>query len=262
MVFLSHINKRFGNLAVLKDMSFHAPRGKTTVIIGPSGSGKSTLLRCINLLEMPDEGEVRIADSVVAFTTKKETADLRNRWRRQQDILALRQHTGMVFQGFHLFPHKTILENIMEGPLQVLKQHPETVRERALSLLKKVDLLDKKDSYPSTLSGGQQQRAAIARALGMEPDVLLFDEPTSALDPELEREVLAVIRALVKENITMIIVTHNLLFAKEVGDLVAFVDGGQIAALGTPADIFGGKTIKRAADFIAAMSDTLENVAR
>jgi cystine transport system ATP-binding protein len=223
MVFLSHISKSYGNLAVLKDIQFHAPRGKTTVVIGPSGSGKSTLLRCINLLDMPDEGEVRIGDTRVSFDRTK------GRLPRQREILALRRHTGMVFQGFHLFPHKTILENIMEGPVQVLKQNPEEVRNFALSLLEKVELLDKRDSYPSTLSGGQQQRAAIARALGMKPDVLLFDEPTSALDPELEREVLKVIRGLVQENNTMIIIPHNLLFAKDIIDFVAFVDHWHIA---------------------------------
>ncbi|MHB9295450.1 amino acid ABC transporter ATP-binding protein [Pillotina sp. SPG140] len=263
MVFLSHISKSFGTLHILKDLTFHAPRGKTTVIIGPSGAGKSTLLRCINLLETPDEGEIRIGESRLSFEHEERTSPrlisgLRSQWHRQRDILALRRHTGMVFQGFHLFPHKTILENITEGPLQVLKQNPAEVRERALSLLKKVELLDKKDAYPSTLSGGQQQRAAIARALGMQPDVLLFDEPTSALDPELEREVLKVIRALVEENNTMIIVTHNLLFAKEVGDLVAFIDEGHVAAYGTPAEIFGGKTVKRAEEFISAMLPPME----
>lgn len=198
---------------------------------------------------MPDAGEVCIGDRRIRFDKHTDGSHLQ----RQRDILALRRHTGMVFQGFHLFPHKTILENIMEGPVQVLKQNPEEVKETALFLLEKVELFDKKDAYPSTLSGGQQQRAAIARALGMKPDVLLFDEPTSALDPELEREVLKVIRNLIKENNTMIIVTHNLLFGKEVGDFVAFVDQGRIAAYGSPGEIFGGKTIKRAQAFIAAM---------
>ena len=252
MVRLSHVYKQFGTLAVLRDVNFHAVRGKTTAIIGPSGAGKSTLLRCVNLLDIPDQGEVRIAGASVVFDGS------RRDHKRQREILALRRHTGMVFQGFHLFPHKTILENITEGPVQVLRQSEAEARSFALSLLDKVELLDKQDSYPSTLSGGQQQRAAIARALGMRPDVLLFDEPTSALDPELEREVLKVIRALAAENNTMIIVTHNLLFAKEVADYVAFMDGGQIAAYGTPADIFGKKEHKRAAEFIAAMLPPME----
>ncbi|GHU61220.1 arginine ABC transporter ATP-binding protein [Spirochaetia bacterium] len=260
MVHLSHISKQFGDLKVLKDISFHAPRGKTTVVIGPSGSGKSTLLRCINLLETPDAGEVRIANTAVSFDDQNAKSPFHHRLHRRAEILTLRQHTGMVFQGFHLFPHKTILENVMEGPVQVLKRKPEEVRDMALSLLEKVELVDKKDCYPATLSGGQQQRAAIARALGMNPDVLLFDEPTSALDPELEREVLKVIRALVQENNTMIIVTHNLLFAKEIGDLVVFVDSGQITATGAPAEIFGGKTTKRAGEFIAAMLPPMEYV--
>ena len=162
--------------------------------------------------------------------------------------------SGMVFQNFQLFPHKTVLENIMEGPVLVKKEEPRDVRTFALALLEKVEMSDKKDSYPATLSGGQQQRVAIARALGMRPDVLLFDEPTSALDPELEREVLKVIRTLVEENNTMIIVTHNLLFAREVADFIAFLDNGEVTAYGTPKEIFGKAMPKRVSDFITAMS--------
>jgi cystine transport system ATP-binding protein len=264
MVYLDSIKKSFRlpprervlghykELAVLRNISFHAPRGKTTVIIGPSGAGKSTMLRCINLLEIPDEGTLRIAGKEIRF--EKNAKHPFPGLARQKEILELRRHTGMVFQNFQLFPHKTVLENIMEGPVQVKKENPREAREFALSLLEKVEMSDKRDSYPSTLSGGQQQRAAIARALGMRPDVLLFDEPTSALDPELEREVLKVIRTLVRENNTMIIVTHNLLFAREVADFIAFLDGGEAAAYGAPAEIFGKNMPKRVSDFITAMS--------
>ncbi|MDR2785018.1 MAG: amino acid ABC transporter ATP-binding protein [Treponema sp.] len=259
MVYLDSLKKSFrqahNELPVLRNINFHAPRGKTTAIIGPSGAGKSTMLRCINLLEIPDGGTLRVAGKEIRFGSgEKHPPPGRTRFIRQREILDLRRHTGMVFQNFQLFPHKTVLENIMEGPVLVKKENPRAVRERALSLLEKVEMADKKDSYPSTLSGGQQQRAAIARALGMRPDVLLFDEPTSALDPELEREVLKVIRTLTLENNTMIIVTHNLLFAREVADFIAFLDGGEVAAHGTPAEIFGKTMPKRVTDFIAAMS--------
>jgi cystine transport system ATP-binding protein len=257
MVYLDSIKKSFRQsphkeLPVLRDITFHAPRGKTTAIIGPSGAGKSTMLRCVNLLEIPDEGTLRVAGKELCFDREKHSG--RPRFIGQREILNLRRHTGMVFQNFQLFPHKTVLENIIEGPILVKKEDPREVRELALSLLEKVDMADKKDSYPATLSGGQQQRAAIARALGMRPDVLLFDEPTSALDPELEREVLNVIRTLVRENNTMIIVTHNLLFAREVADFIAFLDGGEVAAYGAPSEIFGKAAPKRVSGFIAAMS--------
>jgi cystine transport system ATP-binding protein len=263
MVYLDRIKKSFRlsrqgphkTLKVLRSIHFHAPQGKTTAIIGPSGAGKSTMLRCINLLEIPDEGLLRVAGREIRFTKNENPSLLSKAYgTRQREIRALRRHTGMVFQNFQLFPHKTVLENIMEGPVLVKKEHPSEARAFALALLEKVEMSDKRDSYPSTLSGGQQQRAAIARALGMRPDVLLFDEPTSALDPELEREVLKVIRTLVQENNTMIIVTHNLLFAREVADCIAFLDGGEVAASGTPAEIFGKAMPKRVSDFITAMS--------
>jgi cystine transport system ATP-binding protein len=259
MVYLNAVKKNFKQgyklLPVLRDINFHAPRGKTTALIGPSGAGKSTLLRCINLLEIPDGGILRVAGKEIRFDKNEKHPPLgKSYFARQREILDLRRHTGMVFQNFQLFPHKTVLENIMEGPVLVKKEDPEEVRAFALALLEKVEMSDTKDSYPSTLSGGQQQRAAIARALGMRPDVLLFDEPTSALDPELEREVLKVIRTLVEENNTMIIVTHNLLFAREVADFIAFLDGGEVAAYGTPEEVFGPAMPKRVSDFIAALS--------
>ncbi|MDR2796255.1 MAG: amino acid ABC transporter ATP-binding protein [Spirochaetaceae bacterium] len=260
MVHLCGVKKSFrqgphGLLPVLRNINFHAPGGKTTVLIGPSGAGKSTMLRCVNLLEIPDEGVLRVAGKEIRFEKNENHPPLgKSHFVRQQEILALRRHTGMVFQNFQLFPHKTVLENIMEGPVLVKKENPNEARDFALALLEKVEMSDKKDSYPSTLSGGQQQRAAIARALGMRPDVLLFDEPTSALDPELEREVLKVIRTLVQENNTMIIVTHNLIFAREVADFIAFLDGGEVVAYGTPAEIFSKIIPKRVGDFITAMS--------
>jgi cystine transport system ATP-binding protein len=259
MVYLDGIKKSFKQgphktLGVLRNINFHAPRGKTTAIIGPSGAGKSTMLRCINLLELPDEGVLRVAGKEIRFEKNKPPSPLSKlHFVRQREMLDLRRHTGMVFQNFQLFPHKTVLENIMEGPVLVKKEAPGEVRAFALALLEKVEMSDKKDRYPSTLSGGQQQRVAIARALGMRPDVLLFDEPTSALDPELEREVLKVIRTLVEENNTMIIVTHNLFFAREVADFIAFLDGGEVAAYGTPREIFGKAMPKRVSDFITAM---------
>jgi cystine transport system ATP-binding protein len=260
MVYLDAVKKSFRQgphkiLPVLRNINFHAPRGKTTALIGPSGAGKSTMLRCINLLEIPDEGVLRVAGREIRFEKNENYSPLsKSHFTRQKEILHLRRHTGMVFQNFQLFPHKTVLENIMEGPVLVKKEEPREARTFALALLEKVEMSNKKDSYPSTLSGGQQQRVAIARALGMRPDVLLFDEPTSALDPELEREVLKVIRTLVEENNTIIIVTHNLLFAREVADFIAFLDGGEVAAHGTPTEIFSKAMPKRVTDFIAAMS--------
>jgi cystine transport system ATP-binding protein len=258
MVYLDAVSKSFKQgphkaLPVLRNISFHAPRGKTTAIIGPSGAGKSTMLRCINLLELPDAGTVQVAGKKISFEKSDVSPLSKLYFTRQREILDLRRHTGMVFQNFQLFPHKTVLENIMEGPVLVKKEDPHEARAFALSLLAKVEMSEKRDSYPATLSGGQQQRAAIARALGMKPDVLLFDEPTSALDPELEREVLKVIQTLVQENNTMIIVTHNLRFAREVADYIAFLDNGEVAACGKPEEIFGASMPKRVTDFIAAM---------
>jgi cystine transport system ATP-binding protein len=189
MVYLNGIKKSFKQgprkmLPVLRNIDFHAPKCRTTAIIGPSGAGKSTMLRCINLLEIPDGGALRVADKEIRFAVNENHKPFgRSHSARQSEILSLRRHTGMVFQNFQLFPHKTVLENIMEGPVLVKREDPGEARDFALALLEKVEMSDKKDCYPSTLSGGQQQRAAIARAMGMRPDVLLFDEPTSALDP-------------------------------------------------------------------------------
>ncbi|MDF2615326.1 MAG: ABC-type polar amino acid transport system, ATPase component [Clostridia bacterium] len=221
---IKNLSKSFGESKILKNIDLVVKPNQTTIIIGPSGSGKTTLLRCINLLEIPNAGTLDLNGEVVSFNGEKVT---------KKEILKLRKKTGMVFQGFNLFPHKTALGNIIEGPITVLKQSKEKAIKEAMELLKKVGLEDKKDSYPHELSGGQQQRIAIARALGMKPDILLFDEPTSALDPELEIEVLNLIKQLSEENYTIVIVTHKMSFAREVGDNIVFIDKGEIIEQGT-----------------------------
>lgn len=221
---IKNLSKSFGESKILKNIDLVVKPNQTTIIIGPSGSGKTTLLRCINLLEIPNAGTLDLNGEVVSFNGEKVT---------KKEILKLRKKTGMVFQGFNLFPHKTALGNIIEGPITVLKQPKEKAIKEAMELLKKVGLEDKKDSYPHELSGGQQQRIAIARALGMKPDILLFDEPTSALDPELEIEVLNLIKQLSEENYTIVIVTHKMSFAREVGDNIVFIDKGEIIEQGT-----------------------------
>lgn len=223
MLEIKRINKYFGDNHVLKNVDLQIQSNKTTVIIGSSGSGKSTLLRCINLLEIPDSGVIKWENEILDFETKIPKSVCQN----------FTKKTGMVFQSFNLFPHKTAIENIIEAPITVLKKSKEIAVGEAVDLLKKVGLEDKKDSYPWQLSGGQQQRIAIARALAMKPEILLFDEPTSALDPELEADVLKLIRELAKENYTILVVTHNMAFARDVSDEVVFVDKGEILAEAT-----------------------------
>ena len=223
MLEIKRINKYFGDNHVLKNVDLQIQSNKTTVIIGSSGSGKSTLLRCINLLEIPDSGVIKLENEILDFETKIPKSVCQN----------FTKKTGMVFQSFNLFPHKTAIENIIEAPITVLKKSKEIAVGEAVDLLKKVGLEDKKDSYPWQLSGGQQQRIAIARALAMKPEILLFDEPTSALDPELEADVLKLIRELAKENYTILVVTHNMAFARDVSDEVVFVDKGEILAHGS-----------------------------
>lgn len=223
MLEIKRINKYFGDNHVLKNVDLQIQSNKTTVIIGSSGSGKSTLLRCINLLEIPDSGVIKWENETLDFETKIPKSVCQN----------FTKKTGMVFQSFNLFPHKTAIENIIEAPITVLKKSKEIAVGEAVDLLKKVGLEDKKDSYPWQLSGGQQQRIAIARALAMKPEILLFDEPTSALDPELEADVLKLIRELAKENYTILVVTHNMAFARDVSDEVVFVDKGEILAHGS-----------------------------
>lgn len=223
MLQIKHLNKYFGENHVLKDISLEIESHKTMAIIGSSGSGKSTLLRCINLLETPDSGTISLDGKALDFSKKLP----------KHQKAAFTKKTGMVFQSFNLFPHKTALENIMEGPVTVLKKSKAEACRDAIELLKRVGLEDKKDSYPHQLSGGQQQRIAIARALAMKPEILLFDEPTSALDPELGAGVLSLIRELSREDYTIIVVTHNMSFAREVSEEVVFVEKGEILAKGS-----------------------------
>lgn len=223
MLQIKHLNKYFGENHVLKDISLEIESHKTMAIIGSSGSGKSTLLRCINLLETPDSGTISLDGKALDFSKKLP----------KHQKAAFTKKTGMVFQSFNLFPHKTALENIMEGPVTVLKKSKAEACRDAIELLKRVGLEDKKDGYPHQLSGGQQQRIAIARALAMKPEILLFDEPTSALDPELGAGVLSLIKELSREDYTIIVVTHNMSFAREVSEEVVFVEKGEILAKGS-----------------------------
>jgi ABC-type polar amino acid transport system ATPase subunit len=227
IVKVENLHKRYGKLEVLKGVNLHVAPREVVCLIGRSGSGKSTLLRCINFLEEPDEGTITVAGIGIP-------AGERTRAHRQH-IIELRQQAGMVFQSFNLFPHKTVLENLIEAPLIVKKMRRDAIIPLAEELLDKVGLPEKRDVYPSKLSGGQQQRVAIARALAMQPQVMLFDEPTSALDPELIGEVLEVMRKLAKDGMTMIVVTHEMGFAREVADRVIFMDGGVFVEEGPPA---------------------------
>ncbi|SEN36331.1 amino acid ABC transporter ATP-binding protein [Lihuaxuella thermophila] len=242
MIEVNGLTKKFGQLEVLKGIDLHVEKGEVICIIGPSGSGKSTLLRCLNLLEVPSAGRLSIDGVELDFDGGKTAS---------RDQRQLRAKTGMVFQSFNLFPHKTVLENVMEGPLVVKKEEKQRVRAKAEELLAKVGLLDKKDAYPAQLSGGQQQRVAIARALAMEPEVLLFDEPTSALDPELVGEVLKTIKELAREKQTMVIVTHEMGFARDVSDRVVFMDNGRIIESGPPEELFVRPKEERTQQFLA-----------
>ena len=246
---LQDIHKSYGSLAVLKGVSLTAHDGDVISILGSSGSGKSTLLRCINLLEKPTKGNIIIGNEALKLKANKdgELQAVSN-----QQLESLRARVGFVFQNFNLWPHKTILQNIIEGPTQVLKVKKAQAISDAEKLLDKVGLLDKKDAYPANLSGGQRQRVAIARALAMQPRVLLFDEPTSALDPELVNEVLAVMRELAEEGRTMLIVTHEMRFAREVSNKVVFLHQGVIEEIGTPEQVFDNPTSERVKDFMAS----------
>ncbi len=236
MIDIENLHKSFGDAHILKGIDLHIKEKEVVVIIGPSGSGKSTLLRCINFLEVPTEGTIAVDGIVLDGET---------------NINDVRKEVGMVFQRFNLFPHMTVLENIMLAPMKVRKIAAAEAEETAKKLLARVGLADKADSYPAQLSGGQQQRVAIARALAMKPKVMLFDEPTSALDPEMVGEVLDVMKSLAEEGMTMVIVTHEMGFAREVGDRVLFVDGGKILEQGTPEDVFNHPKEKRTQDFLS-----------
>ena len=237
MIHVKNLHKYFGENEVLKGVNDQIKKGEVVVVIGPSGSGKSTFLRCLNLLEEPTKGEI-------IFEGQNITGENIN-------INKIREKMGMVFQQFNLFPHKTILENITIAPINVKNKSKAEAEEKARDLLKKVGLLDKADAYPASLSGGQKQRIAIARALAMEPDVMLFDEPTSALDPEMVGEVLNVMKDLAKEGMTMVVVTHEMGFAREVGDRILFMDGGNIVEQGTPEEIFDNPKNPRTIDFLS-----------
>ncbi|MDR5658986.1 amino acid ABC transporter ATP-binding protein [Serpentinicella sp. ANB-PHB4] len=240
MVTIKNLHKYYGDLEVLKGIDMEVLEGEVVCMIGSSGSGKSTLLRCINFLEKKNEGEIWI-DGKQVFNKGK-------------DINEIRQKVSMVFQRFNLFPHMTAVQNVMEGPLTVLDADKEETKKQALELLEKVGLADKADEYPAMLSGGQQQRVAIARTLAMSPKVVLFDEPTSALDPETVGEVLTVMKDLAKEGMTMIVVTHEMSFAKEVSDRVIFLNEGVIAEQGTPEEIFGNPKHERLKAFLGQLA--------
>ena len=236
MINIENLSKNFGNLKVLKNISTTINKGEIISIIGPSGSGKSTFLRCINKLEEPTEGHIYIDDM-----------DLMD---KNTDINKIRERVGMVFQHFNLFPHMTVLENLILSPTIVKKETKEEAEKYALYLLQKVGLSDKANSYPNQLSGGQKQRIAIARALAMKPEVILFDEPTSALDPEMIKEVLDVMRNLAKEGMTMLIVTHEMGFARNVGNRILFMDNGEIIEDCSPRNFFENPTNERIKDFL------------
>ncbi|WP_342426840.1 amino acid ABC transporter ATP-binding protein [Paenibacillus sp. FSL L8-0158] len=250
MIQIRNIHKSFGSLEVLKGVDVTLGKGKVLVIIGPSGSGKTTFLRCLNLLEIPDQGEIQVGDIALNFAKGTKL--------RQENILALRKRTGMVFQSYNLFPHMTAVQNVMEGQVTVQKKSKDEARKRALELLKKVGLADKAESYPHQLSGGQQQRVGIARAMAVEPEVLLFDEPTSALDPELVGEVLKVMKQLAAEGMTMVIVTHEMKFAAEVADHVILMDQGVIVEQGAPHEVLEQPTSPRAIQFLNRLSGEAE----
>lgn len=237
MIKAEHLYKNFGDLNVLKDVSLEVNKGEVVAVIGPSGSGKSTFLRCINLLGRPDQGKVIIDDEEITAM-------------RPKQVVKVREKVGMVFQHFYLFPHKKVLENLIYAPMTVRGLSREAAEEKAKSLLSEVGLLEKADQYPSKLSGGQKQRVAIARALAMEPDYMLFDEPTSALDPEMVKEVLDVIQSLAVSGMTMIIVTHEMGFARRVADKVVFMDDGRILESGAPDKFFDAPKTERAKDFL------------
>ncbi|WP_017754416.1 amino acid ABC transporter ATP-binding protein [Calidifontibacillus oryziterrae] len=237
MIKVKNLKKSFGSLEVLKDISVEIKPQEVVVVIGPSGSGKSTFLRCLNLLESITDGHVLI-----------EGIDLVD---KKTDINKIREEVGMVFQQFNLFPHKTVLENIMLAPIKVKKVSPEAAKQKALALLEKVGLREKADVYPDSLSGGQKQRVAIARALAMEPKIMLFDEPTSALDPEMVGEVLEVMKQLAKDGMTMVVVTHEMGFAREVGDRVLFMDGGFIVEENVPVELFNNPQHNRTKAFLS-----------
>ncbi|AOZ11292.1 MULTISPECIES: amino acid ABC transporter ATP-binding protein [Pseudomonas] len=247
MIELKGVYKHFGSVPVLEGVDLQVGQGEVVCLIGPSGSGKSTLLRCINGLESYSRGEILVSGQRVD--------------RNDKSIHQLRTRVAMVFQRFNLFPHRTALENVMEGPIYVLKQHPQAARKQATALLEKVGLAHRMDAYPDALSGGQQQRVAIARALAMNPQAILFDEPTSALDPELVGEVLTVMRRLADEGMTMIVVTHEMGFARDVADKVCFLHSGHIVEAGPAKTVLSAPQHPRTQDFLRRLLNQTDEVA-
>jgi glutamine transport system ATP-binding protein len=237
MIQVTGLGKSFGSNRVLSDIDFHVDPQEVVVLIGPSGSGKSTLLRCLNALEIPEEGSIEIEGTSMLA--------------KGVNIPNMRAEMGMVFQQFNLFPHMKVIDNITLAPVRVRKWTAEQARAKGMDLLRKVGLEEKADAYPASLSGGQSQRVAIARALAMEPKIMLFDEPTSALDPYMVGEVLAVMKALAKEGMTMVVVTHEMGFAREVGDRILFMEQGRIVEAGTPEQLFERPTQERTREFLS-----------
>lgn len=255
---MSNIQKSFDSLEVLKDINLTVHNGEVVSIIGPSGSGKSTLLRCATFLEKIDGGEIVYLDRVAARTLKEGEAKSgkhKVEYASNSEMKEIKKYFGLVFQQFNLFPHHSVLKNIMEAPVSVLKRDKKEVEEEAMVLLRKMGLDSKADQYPCNLSGGQQQRVAIARALAMKPEVLFFDEPTSALDPELTIEVLKIIRTLAEEKMTMVIVTHEMSFARAVSNRVIFMDGGVIVEEGNPEEVFGNPKHDRTKQFLTSYKE-------
>ncbi|MBE5778198.1 MAG: amino acid ABC transporter ATP-binding protein [Clostridiales bacterium] len=244
---MEHISKSFDSLEVLRDISLNVNEGEVVSIIGPSGSGKSTLLRCATLLEKVDTGTIRYMDDLYAVQTRGASKAV---YAPPKMLRKIKSCFGLVFQQFNLFPHHTVLKNVMEAPILVQKRSKEEVRLEAMEILRKMGLEDKADAYPWQLSGGQQQRVGIARALALKPEIIFFDEPTSALDPELTGEVLKVIRQLADEHMTMVIVTHEMPFARAVSDRVIFMDGGVVVEEGTPEEVFDNPQAERTRQFL------------
>lgn len=243
---MQNIEKSFDNCEVLHDISLSVDKGEVISIIGPSGSGKSTLLRCATFLEKINSGTIKYLDETVAYTTEDKKAV----YIPKKEMIRVKGYFGLVFQQFNLFPHYSVLRNVCDAPINVQKRNKAEVEAQARELLKKMGLEDKEDFYPCQLSGGQQQRVAIARALALKPDILFFDEPTSALDPELTGEVLKIIRQLANEKMTMVIVTHEMSFARAVSNRVIFMDGGYIVEQGDPEEVFGNPKEERTKQFL------------
>lgn len=248
---INNLKKQFDENEVLKDISLTVKEGQVIAIIGPSGSGKSTLLRCATMLEKADAGEIKYMDNYLMKTNENGKAEYSDK----ETLKKIRSYFGLVFQNFNLFPHFSVMRNITEAPIHIAKQEKQQAEEKAMELLKKMGLEDKPNAYPCQLSGGQQQRVAIARALALNPEILFFDEPTSALDPELTGDILKVIRELAEEKMTMVIVTHEMNFAKEVADYIIFMDGGVIVEQGKSEDVINNPQSERLKSFLSRINN-------